>query len=173
MKLKNPKVQVPDSLKDEVEIVETNSISGATYNDEPDVFYFTNASNEDWSTQWNKIKYTFPKQKTVRMVIMDETPQNIQNIRKMFAYRFAQDQFLKSDKYKELVALGKGVATTYDEKLLQPWIDQCLKPLEKAKVQIEKIEDNPEAVFRGSKAVGQNASLNYEFREDADAVVGH
>lgn len=161
MKLKNPK---KEPLTEE-EIVETNGISGSFVDNEPDVFYFTNGSNEDWSTQWNKIIYTFPAQKTVKMSIRDATPLEVQSIRKMFAFRFAQDQFLKSDTYKNLVAVGKAQATTYNEKLLQPWIDECLKPLEKARLGTQEIHDNPDAAFTASKAVDGAADLNQEFYE--------
>lgn len=163
MKLKTPKV--PQELQDEVEIIETNGISSGSFASEPDIFYFTNNSNEDWTTQWNKIIYTFPKKKTVRMYIQDATPLEVQNIRKMFAYRFAQDQFLKSAEYKHLVALGKGTATSYSDKLFQPWIDECLKPLPKAKLQVQELEENQEANFKATKPVSKSMSLNEQFKD--------
>lgn len=176
MKLKDPK-KVPQKLEEEVEFhtnetVIVNDPSAEEVQD-PDIFYFSNTSNQDWTTQWNKVRYTFPANKTVRLFIKGESPENVQSIRKMFAYRFAQEQVLKSDTVKNIIQNSKGAGGTYDEKLLQPFIDACLKPLAKAKLSVTETKDNPEAMFKASKAVSDKSNLNYEFKDDAEAVVSN
>ena len=98
--------------------------------EEVQYFTFTNASDEDWATEWDSKIYSFPAMKTVPLIIRNETLENIQEIRKKFAKRFAMDQFLKSDEYSRLVGMTKNaVPPTFDEKVLTPWIQQCLTEL--------------------------------------------
>lgn len=153
----------------EVEVVGTEYNDGL-FNENTGVFYFTNATNEDFSTQWNKIEYTFPKQKTVPMYIQGESPENVQNIRKMFAHRLAQREFFKSSEFKKLNGIkANGYATTYDEKLLQPWIDSCLKPLPQAKLGVKDKKEVTDGMFHATKPVTKAMSLNEQFK-DQDIV---
>ena len=147
MKLKDPKKdKVLPKLELEVEDT-TPIINGLIQEEEDDtVFYFTNASDEDWSTQWNKVEYTFPAQRRTRMSIRGETPENVQAIRKMFAVRFARDQYAKTQEFaKRNTPLENKMPIPYNMNVLQPYVDACLKPLPKAKLvtaDVQSFEDN-------------------------------
>lgn len=136
------------------------------------VFRFTNASNDDFETQWNSKKYLFPAKSTVPLIIPGETLEGIQEIRKVFARRYAQREFYKTKQFKDLKKLGGDIPPTYDESVLQSWIDQCLEDLPVGKVMIGEIKKNNEKVFKGSKAVGDNDDLNMEFKDAPIKSVG-
>lgn len=177
MELKNPrgkKVQ----LEDEVEFFTKETVViNDPYNteevQEPDIFYFTNSSDEDFTTQWNKVEYTFPAMRTVRLYIKGESPEGVQSIRKMFAYRFAQREFFKSSEFKRLDGMrSNGMVTTYNEKLLQPFIDTCLKPLAKEKLKITEVNDNVDGNFKATKAIGENTNLSEAFKDTPIESIG-
>ena len=46
------------------------------------VFRFTNPTDEDFDYKWNNVIYTYPAMQTVPMVIKNETPEHVQQIRK-------------------------------------------------------------------------------------------
>lgn len=136
------------------------------------IFYFTNDTDEDFTAFWNNEEYTFPKHKTSPMIMPEETARSIQEIRKRFAYKLAMREFYAGKEYKRLVALGNksqgGIPPMFDEKLLEPIIESCLKPLpvEKAKVKAGKKVD--ERIFKGSKAISDKDNPNYVFREESE-----
>ena len=59
------------------------------------VFRFTNWTEEDFKHLWNNIEYTFKAGTTSPMIIANETLENIQEIRKRFAYDLAVREFYK------------------------------------------------------------------------------
>ncbi len=106
-------------------------------------FYFTNASDEDFTARWGGKEYTYPAEKTTPMIIVDATPLEVQNIRKKFAKEFAEREFFKSEKAKQMTAVERtnGVpslnsihqANVYSDNELKSYIQQCLEPLPIAK----------------------------------------
>lgn len=143
------------------------------------VFYFTNATDEDFVTLWNNKEYTYPAGTTVPMIIANESLENIQQIRKYFAKRLAEREYFKSKDFNKVKNgtpnAGSGanmVASMYDEKLLQPWIDECLEPLPRAKP-IIKARGEEKLPIKASKAIGSGSKdnpypatdLNAEFQE--------
>ena len=104
------------------------------------VFRFTNTTSEDFTTLWNNKEYTYPAGQTVPMIIANASLEEIQQIRKFFAKRLAEREFYKTKNFKEIrnglkdKDMGRNVlATSYDEKQLQSFIDSCLKPLPKGR----------------------------------------
>lgn len=101
------------------------------------IFRFTNASEEVLTCKWNNIAYTFPARSTSPMLISNATPEEVQHIRRKFAREYAEREFYKSGKFKAMdaeAAPGSGkTPAIYSESDLQPYIQQCLEPLEPAR----------------------------------------
>ncbi len=143
-------------------------------NDFDGVFRFTNATEEDFIGLWNNKEYTFPAGTCCPIVIPDETLENIQSIRKKWAYKLAVREFYKGKDYTKMSKMGNGLPPTYDEKILEPIIQTCLKPLPLAKTKVRAGKKDDESNYKGSKAVSGKEDLNYIFREEAEnaKVVG-
>ena len=120
------------------------------------VFRFSNPSEEDFIGEWNKKEYLFPALSTVPMVMVDHSPIEIQHIRKHFAKKLAEREFYKSREYKTMQGQeGKPgdrrmnsihQAATYTLSDLEPYIKQCLQPLNAATLtakpaKVTKVED--------------------------------
>jgi len=132
------------------------------------VFYFTNPGldNEPFTALWNNKEYTFQPKTTVPLIIPNEVPENIQEIRKRFAKAYAQKIFHKSKKYKELVKKGGYIPATYDETAeFKDMIQACLTPLPKSQAIIKYLPRDNEQNFKGTKAVGSNTNLNAAFAD--------
>lgn len=150
-------------------------------NDFDGVFRFTNASKEDFKVMWNSKEYTFPAESTCPLIIQGESLENIQEIRKKFAKKYAQREFEKSAEGKKIAKEGsKHVSpATYDEAILNPWIQQCLDPLPlaAAKVAVVPIK-KPEFIDGGTAILGEGGSLNSltskdgEFKDYIPPVLG-
>jgi hypothetical protein len=136
------------------------------------VFRFTNATDEDFKVLWNNIEYTYPAHSTVPMIIPNESQENIQEIRKKFAYKLAIREFYKGKEYQKMSKMGGGIPPTFDEKLLQPWIDQCLLPLPKAVAQVKVLPKDSDKRYKGSKAIKEKSNLNYEFKDEDVVPIG-
>lgn len=136
------------------------------------VFRFTNATDEDFKVLWNNIEYTYPAGTTVPMIIPNESQENIQEIRKKFAYKLAIREFYKGKEYQKMSKMGGGLPPTFDEKVLQPWIDQCLLPLPKAIAKVKVLPKDNDKRYKGSKAVKDKTNLNYEFKDEEPEIVG-
>lgn len=171
MKLKDPKAPKKEVLPQlELEVEDTAPVvDDSVLQDEDDtVFYFTNVTNEDWSTQWNKVKYTFPAQRRTRMAIRGESPENVQNIRKMFATRFAVDQFSKTKEFeKRNTPMENKSPIPYNLTVLQPFIDSCLKPLPKAKLISEEVASEDTGYQGDTKPLDTASSAPYDVFRDA------
>lgn len=148
------------------------------------VFRFTNATDEDFVTLWNNKEYTYPAGKTVPMVIANESLENIQQIRKYFAERLAKREFLKSKNFikisngiKDTMAGRYVIPSSYNESELQPWIDECLKPLEIGRQKVKEIPE--ERLNVTAKAIGSGSKenpfpavdLNETFKEDNEILL--
>ncbi len=144
--------------------MDTNEFNG--------VFYFTNDTNEDFTAFWNNEEYTFPQKKTSPMIMPNETSTNIQEIRKRFAYKLAMREFYKGKEYERLVKLGNksqgGIPPSFNENLLEPMIQSCLKPLPIEKAKVKKGKKADERIFKGSKAISDKDNPNYVFREESE-----
>lgn len=134
------------------------------------VFRFTNATKEDFIALWNGKEYLFPAETTVPMILSDETLENIQAIRKKWAYKLAVREFYKSKKYRDMSKMGKGLPPTYDDKILEPWIEECLKPLSPGKISVREGKKDDDANYKSSKAFGGGEDPNFVFKEESGKV---
>lgn len=122
------------------------------------VFKFTNVSDKDFTVMWNSKEYTFPAKSTCPLIISGETLENIQNIRKRFALKFAQRELAKS---KEGMALEKEGAkhfmpATYNESILEKYIETCLNPLPIAQASVKVVEKKKtKFIDNGTMVVGE------------------
>ena len=148
------------------EVVQKEDYGVGLYKD--GVFRFTNATNEDFVTLWNNKEYTFPKMSTCPMIIPNEPPENIQNIRKYFAKRLAQREFHKSKEFNKMDAMGRGLPPTYNEKILDSLIQQCLEPLPSDLPKVKDLPKTNDSNFKASKAVSKNGNLNEIFKDDIE-----
>lgn len=140
-------------------------------------FRFTNPSKEDFIGKWGSKEYLFPAEATTPMVMIEHSPLEIQHIRKKFAKDLAEREFYKSKQYKGLAAQegkpgnrtfsGIHQAATYNLSDLEPYIQQCLKPLKAAEILSrpmakDNLEDKLKKNDDGSlqtEAVDQKTSL--------------
>lgn len=117
-------------------------------------FRFTNATDEDFIGQWGSKEYLFPAQTTSPILMTDQTPLEIQQIRKHFAKKLAEREFFKSQSYGRLHAQERNSdgsarlnsiqqAGTYSISDLMPFIQKCLEPLRIAKAIVTEIEVKP------------------------------
>jgi len=149
------------------------------------VFMFTNPTKTERKYLWNNKEYTFPAESTVPLIIATESLENIQEIRKRFAKAMALERLYEGEKvigrdgktilfdYKKAKEMGNGLPPTYDEKILEPMIEECLKPLpiKRAVVKAGKKLDD-ERNYKATKAVGENEDLNRVFAEEPIQTVG-
>lgn len=132
------------------------------------VFRFTNATKDDFIALWNNKEYVFPAGMCCPMILPDETLENIQEIRKKFAYKLAVREFYNSKEYRAMSKMGRGLPPTYDDKVLQPWIDQCLSPLPMGKAKVTAGKAESEKNYKASKALTEKDNPNFLFREESD-----
>lgn len=135
------------------------------------VFRFTNATDEDFKVLWNNIEYTFKAGTCSPMIIKGETLENIQEIRKKFAYKLATREFFKSDEYKRLAGMGNGLPPTYNDEVLTDLIQQCLEPLPMAKAEVKETEVKP-IKMKAFKPVGSKSleGLKDEFKGELNEL---
>lgn len=136
------------------------------------VFYFTNPTDRERKYLWNNKEYIFPPESTVLLIIPSESLENIQEIRKRFAYRMAEERFYEGDEYKRLVAMGnatsQGIPPEFNPKILEPMIQECLKPLpiKRQKVVNSKIDVDDERNFKITKAMDEQDNPAMLFAEE-------
>lgn len=117
------------------------------------VFMFTNPTKEERKYLWNNKEYIFPPESTVPLIIPTETLENIQEIRKRFAYRMAEERFYESEQYMKMKEMGRGLPPTFDPKILEPMIEECLKPLPINRVKIKEGKNlDDERKYKATKA---------------------
>lgn len=131
------------------------------------VFRFTNASDEEFKVLWNNKEYVFPARSRSPMIIPGESLENIQEIRKRFAKKWAEREWFKSPRHQELLEMGRranGVFPIRDDKELEPYIQMCLEPLPIAQA---KVIEGPSQEIKttASKPVSENSNLNAEFKD--------
>lgn len=131
------------------------------------VFYFTNPTKEERKYLWNNKEYVFPPESTVPLIIPTETLENIQEIRKRFAYRMAEERFYESDTYKKMKDMGNGMPATFDPKVLEPMIQECLKPLEVKRASIKTAKNvDDERNYKATKALDDTEDPAELFKEE-------
>lgn len=136
---------------------------------------FTNWTKDDFTALWNNKEYVFPSGTCCPIIISNESLENIQEIRKKWAYKLAVREFYKGKEYIRLVKLGNksgGIPPIYDEKLLEPMIEMCLKPLPIAKVKVKDGKKASDVSFKASKAVGDKENLAYVFKDEEPSKLG-
>lgn len=121
-------------------------------------FRFTNFSDEDFVGIWNGKEYHFPANKTVKMVMTDYSPLEIQHIRKKFAKNLAEREFFRGKKYEQFRlregekdemgmikprGYGMSHAGQYTLEDLTPYIQACLQPKEESKLTSKEIPKEP------------------------------
>lgn len=145
-------------------------------------FYFTNDSDEDFTTKWDGNEYTYPAHTTSRMVIPNRTALEIQQIRKKFAKEWADREYQKSEPFQRLMKQEKNPdgtprlnsfhqAGSYGLDQLTPYIQQCLKPLPEGKAKVAtvvkpKLEESLHRDEEGdlvTQAVDKGISLKDKF----------
>lgn len=140
------------------------------------VFHFTNPTKEDFSFFWNNKEYPFKALSTTPMIIRGETLENIQEIRKKAAYKLASREFYNGKIYKDMVKAGNranGIPSTFDEKILEPMIQQCLKPLPMQKAVVKEVKKiMSDKSFKGSKAITDKDNPNFVFKDETVNEVG-
>ncbi len=62
--------------------------------------------------------------------------------------------------------MGNGLPPTFDDKVLEPMIESCLKPLPMGKAKVKEGKKMDERSFKGSKAIGKKENLSYAFKDD-------
>ncbi len=141
------------------------------------VFMFTNPTKTERRFLWNNKEYIFPAEATVPLIIPTETLENIQEIRKRFAKAMAQERLYEGEpvlnrdgkivfEYHKAMEMGKGLPPTFDEKILEPFIEECLKPLPIKRIEVKegkKLDD--ERKYKATKA-GFQGSPSELFTED-------
>ena len=135
------------------------------------VFRFTNITEEDFVFLWNNKEYIFPAGKSTPMIIANESPENVQEIRKKAAYKLAQREFYKGDIYNQMKEQGRGLPPTYDDKLLEPMIKTCLNPLPIGFATVKELPKEDESKYT-SKAVSENSNLNNDFKDAPVQALG-
>jgi hypothetical protein len=141
------------------------------------VFMFTNPTKKDRAYLWNNKEYTFPAESTVPLIIPSESLDNVQEIRKRFAYRMAEERLYEGEKtpsgfdYKKAKDMGNGIPPTFDAKILEPFIHECLKPLPVKRGGVKQgnqIDD--ERKYKATKAMGKNDNPVALFKEENENI---
>ncbi len=142
------------------------------------VFMFTNPTKQERKYLWNNKEYMFPPESTVPLIIASETLDNIQEIRKRFALRMAEERLYEGEPvknregkvvfdYKKAKEQGNGIPPTFDAKILEPMIEECLKPLPIKRVAVKegkKIDD--ERNYKATKAMSNSDNPAMLFAEE-------
>lgn len=136
-------------------------------------FLFTNWTDEEFVGIWGKKEYHFDAHTTSPMIIPEQTPLEVQWIRKKFAKDLAEREFPKTERYKQLFGREQDStgqkriyslhqAGSYSIKDLEPLIEKCLLPLAESKVKVRKIEFVPmeEKLSRDEKGEVSTISLS-------------
>lgn len=137
------------------------------------VFYLTNPTKEIRTCLWNNKEYSFEPESRTALIIATETLENIQEIRKRFAKKIALERVYEGEitpsgyDYKKAKEMGGGMPPTFDEKILEPFIEECLKPLPIKRASVKtagKLDDDNN--YKATKALDDNDDPNDLFKEE-------
>lgn len=118
-----------------------------------DMYPFSNFLDRDVTLYWDSRAYTFPALSTTNLMgrIPKATPEDVQGIRKKFAFDLAKLAYYETEDYKmrersaPMNDIQQGIMKTpalYSESSLEPLVERCLQPLP---VQAPVVEDHSEA----------------------------
>lgn len=137
------------------------------------VFMFTNPTSIDRKYLWNNKEYSFPAESTVPLIIPSETLENTQEIRKRFAYRMAEERVYEGEvtpggyDYMKMKEMGGGLPPTFDPKILEPFIQECLKPLPIKRGKIVKGKEvDSDDNYKATKAMSEGDNPNMLFAQE-------
>lgn len=134
------------------------------------VFRFTNWTDKERTYLWNNKEYTFPAKSTVPLIILNEPLENVQEIRKRFAYRLAEEVWYESKDYEKMSKMGNGLPPTRDDKVLEADIEKCLSPLPIGRASVKEGKKEKDTVYKATKALKGGEDPNYLFREENQNV---
>lgn len=117
-------------------------------------FRFTNWSDEDFVGKWDSKQYLFPAKTTSPIIILNQTPLEIQSIRKKFAKELAEREYQKSQEFEVLRKQERNSdgsprlnslhqAGTWSLEALTPYIQRCLEPLPEVMAQVSQVPQIP------------------------------
>lgn len=152
-------MEIPAKIEDKI-VDPTNYIDG--------VFYFSNPSKEEFKALWNNIEYTFAPMSCSPIMIPDHTAVQIQEIRKRWAYKWAEQQWFNGKEYKHLVKIGKDKPSARDDAHLDPLVQMCLTPLPLRPLKSEKVSRKIK-VSGGSRPIGGTAENTKHMKFDVKA----
>ncbi len=135
-------------MNEEKKIMEFQSVLPEDFDG---TFYFTNWTDEDFIGRWAKREYTFPANATSPIIMHDQTPLEIQQIRKKFAKDLAEREFAKGPEYMRLISQEKNpdgsarlnsihMAGSYSINSLASLIQRALEPLPVKKATVKKAD---------------------------------
>lgn len=154
-------MEIPAKIEDKI-VDPTNYIDG--------VFYFSNTSKDEFKALWNNVEYSFPPMSCVPLLIPDHTAVQIQEIRKRFAYRWAEAQWFQGKEYKSMVKIGGVKPSARDDKHLEPLIQMCLTPLPLRPLKSEVIKMKVKLTGK-SKPVDDGFDAKATFKDTTDEEV--
>lgn len=152
-------MEIPQKIEDKI-VDPTNYIDG--------VFYFSNTSKEEFKALWNNVEYLFPPMSCVPLLIPDHNAVQIQEIRKRFAYRWAEQQWFGGKEYKHMVKIGRDKPSARDDQHLSPLIQMCLTPLPLRPLKSETLQRKLK-VSGGSRPIGGTSDNTKNMKFDAKA----
>lgn len=129
------------------------------------VFRFSNNSDEPFTVLWNNKEYTFAPHTRSPMIISGESLENIQAIRKRWAYKWAEKEWYKSEQYLKMKEQGQGKPPIRQDKDLEPLIQMCLDPLPIVKAEVKDGEPEKIKLSEFTAAVGEDDDLNSTFKD--------
>lgn len=146
------------------------------------VYYFTNPTNVPRTYLWNNKEYTYEPESRSPMIISNESLENIQEIRKRFAYRMAQERLYEGEPVKDVKGnvvfeyakakeMGGGLPPTFEDKILEPFIQECLQPLEIKKAGVtnaKNIDDDHN--YKATKAMSDGENPSELFKEEMQHI---
>lgn len=141
------------------------------------VFYFTNPTNVERTCLWNNKEYTFEPESRTPLIIPSETLENIQEIRKRFAKKIALERLYEGEvtksgfDYKKAKEMGNGLPPTFDEKILEPFIEECLKPLPLKRATVKQAAAlDDDSNYKATKSMGKSDNPVDLFREENNNI---
>lgn len=126
------------------------------------IFYFSNPSKEEFKALWNNVEYLFPPMSCTPLLIPDHTAIQIQEIRKRFAFRWAEKQWFESKEYKHMVKIGRDKPSARDDAQLEPLIQMCLTPLPLRPLKTEKITKKIKVIGATKPVDGTDKTVKYK-----------
>lgn len=129
------------------------------------VFRFSNNSDEPATFLWNGREYIFAPHTRSPMIIPNESLENIQAIRKKWAYKWAEREWYKGEQYNKMKEQGQGKPPIRQDKDLEPLIQMCLEPLPIVRAEIKEAKEEKVNLSEFTAAVGEDDDLNSTFKE--------